>query len=465
MVESDPTLGAPQAGFIEQDFDHFGDSQRDQGKKWKQHFYSLSTQNDSLPPTEINFLMLEGEGGFSVSWISDNWAFVQWAKAYGATAYTLEHRFYGNSDSELVNDSVDLERLKLLTSQQALADAAVFIKNINREKNFTNPMWITLGGSYPGNLAAWMRLKYPDLVEGAIASSAPVFAKTNFKEYLQVVDNSYKLYGSEGCAEAIVDFFGRAQQLIKTAEGRRQLRICEPANGELANYDAQLFMSGHLGSLSETVQYDDSSHYKMNKTCNYYKGWITWLDQLKQNSSLSAGSCTSYSFEKDMASFNDTKSLTYYWYWQTCNEFGYFQTSERNTSSYSIHQDALTPDFFVEMCKQIFGKQFDRAYTDSMVDYTNQVFGGLDTYHVTNIKHSIFFLILLIEQEKYVFLNGSEDPWHKLSVLSDVNQHVRSYLIEGTSHCYDMYAVNSFSMQGHVDAHEIAKSELKKWLS
>uniref|UniRef100_A0A915CUJ7 Uncharacterized protein n=1 Tax=Ditylenchus dipsaci TaxID=166011 RepID=A0A915CUJ7_9BILA len=419
MVESDPTLGAPQAGFIEQDFDHFGDSQRDQGKKWKQHFYSLSTQNDSLPPTQINFLMLEGEGGFSVSWISENWAFVQWAKAYGATAYTLEHRFM---EIVIVSyDSVDLERLKLLTSQQALADAAVFIKNINREKISQNPCG----------------LHWAALIQGAIASSAPVFAKTNFKEYLQVVDNSYKLYGSEGCAEAIVDFFGRAQQLIKTAEGRRQLRICEPANGELANYDAQLFMSGHLGSLSETVQYDDSSHYKMNKTCNYYKGWITWLDQLKQNSSLSAGSCTSYSFEKDMASFNDTKSLTYYWYWQTCNEFGYFR-----------HQSAtqlFCGDVQANLCKQ-----FDRAYTDSMVDYTNQVFGGLDTYH---------------NKKNIVFLNGSEDPWHKLSVLSDVNQHVRSYLIEGTSHCYDMYAVNSFSMQGHVDAHEIAKSELKKWLS
>lgn len=39
---------------------------------------------------------------------------------------------------------------------------------------------ITIGGSYPGNLAAWFRLKYPSVTTGSIASSAPVTAKTNF---------------------------------------------------------------------------------------------------------------------------------------------------------------------------------------------------------------------------------------------------------------------------------------------
>ena len=41
---------------------------------------------------------------------------------------------------------------------------------------------ISFGGSYPGNLAAWFRLKYPSVTHGSVASSAPIIAKTNFFE-------------------------------------------------------------------------------------------------------------------------------------------------------------------------------------------------------------------------------------------------------------------------------------------
>ena len=70
--------------------------------------------------------------------------------------------------------------MNYLSSRQALEDAATFIRNMTRQHDLTPGKWIVFGGSYAGNLAAWMREKYPELVLGAISSSAPLLAKVDF---------------------------------------------------------------------------------------------------------------------------------------------------------------------------------------------------------------------------------------------------------------------------------------------
>lgn len=68
-----------------------------------------------------------------------------------------------------------------LSSEQALADIAYFIENVNIGYKFSNDTkWIVFGGSYGGSLAAWMRAKYPHLVHGAMSASGPLLAQINF---------------------------------------------------------------------------------------------------------------------------------------------------------------------------------------------------------------------------------------------------------------------------------------------
>ena len=63
----------------------------------------------------------------------------------------------------------------LFCNRQALNDIAEFIQQMNQARNITGP-WISFGCSYAGSLATWLRTKFPHLIHGSIADSAPVLA-------------------------------------------------------------------------------------------------------------------------------------------------------------------------------------------------------------------------------------------------------------------------------------------------
>lgn len=83
------------------------------------------------------------------------------------------------SFSFLLSD-LSTDNLRYLSSRQALADLAHFRRVMAEARGLTNAKWVAFGGSYPGSLAAWFRLKYPHLVHAAVATSAPVHATVNF---------------------------------------------------------------------------------------------------------------------------------------------------------------------------------------------------------------------------------------------------------------------------------------------
>lgn len=66
---------------------------------------------------------------------------------------------------------MSVESLGYLNSEQALADLAAFRNAMAKKFNLTSSKWISFGGSYPGSLSAWFRLKYPHLVVGWLRSA------------------------------------------------------------------------------------------------------------------------------------------------------------------------------------------------------------------------------------------------------------------------------------------------------
>lgn len=117
--------------------------------------------------------MLQGEGSASPFDVLYGEHMALAAK-HGALVFAVEHRYYGHSNPV---DSLSNENMQYLSSEQALADLSVFYTFATQKWNLSSSnTWICYGGSYPGALSSWFRLKYPHIVYGAVASSAPVNA-------------------------------------------------------------------------------------------------------------------------------------------------------------------------------------------------------------------------------------------------------------------------------------------------
>lgn len=93
-------------------------------------------------------------------------------KKMGAALFFVEHRYFGES-LPFGNQSWVGNNVGYLTSDQALADYAYFLTVLKQSLPWDCPVF-SFGGSYGGMLTAWFRLKYPAIVMGGLAASAPL---------------------------------------------------------------------------------------------------------------------------------------------------------------------------------------------------------------------------------------------------------------------------------------------------
>jgi hypothetical protein len=129
------------------------------------------------------------------------------APDFNAMIVFAEHRYYGES---LPFGAASLTNANYvhLSAEQALADYALFLTSLKSNMSIPDASVISFGGSYGGMLTAWFRKKYPHIVAGAIAGSAPIFffdtLATDFDvgTYSRICSNDFKNV-SQNCFDQI----------------------------------------------------------------------------------------------------------------------------------------------------------------------------------------------------------------------------------------------------------------------
>uniref|UniRef100_A0A1I7XDJ0 DDE_3 domain-containing protein n=1 Tax=Heterorhabditis bacteriophora TaxID=37862 RepID=A0A1I7XDJ0_HETBA len=431
--------GASEGNF-DQKLDHFSNST----STWSQHYYWNEQYSNTKQSTV--FLMLGGEGPESKSWVeNEDYPFIKWAKQFRAFVFSLEHRFYGKSQP---TSNLTIENLKYLSSQQAIEDVALFINTMNKHFNFNSPTWIVFGGSYAGALALWARQKHPELIAGAVGSSAPLQAVMDFWQYLQVVESSLQQPKYGECANRVKQGFQSITELMSTTEGREQL-------SKTFTYVLILYLSLNITLYSSFAAYDNKNFIN---TPNSYKKYIKSL----QNETFSDNNSKFHLLVfvwrfllfkclEEIFRLNSVVAFHYSgderaWTWQQCTEFGYFQSTDANTIF-----GAVTPNnLFINICRDVFGKNYNADFIAESVHKTLKYYGGADGYTGTNV----------------IIPNGSLDPWHVLGkTKNSTNPSVIVYSIKGGAHCSDMYPVTEKPNPDIIKLHEIITNNLDKWIN
>ena len=121
--------------------------------------------------------------------------------------------------SDLSNDN-----LKYLTIEQALEDLTEICAHVVKTMNLkSSNKWVAFGTLYAGDLAAWLRLKHPSLISGAVASSAPVLAQFEANLYFENVANAITAYDPM-CTTAIEKANDQLDDLVNTPGGLQSLQ-------------------------------------------------------------------------------------------------------------------------------------------------------------------------------------------------------------------------------------------------
>ena len=469
--------------YTEQRLDHFS---QEETRTWKQRYFVNDSFFDGTGPI---FLCVGGEGDALTPEVVKTGTvhcadMVDLAKEIGALILAVEHRYYG--ESQPVSD-LSTANLKWLTSRQALGDIAQFHDYIGKIYHLTdNNRWVAFGGSYPGMLAAWVRIKYPDLIFAAVSSSGPVEAWYNMQGFNDVMAQSMGatiVGGSAQCVEQIRKAFSDLGLLLVSEEGRQFLydrfNLCtdeaesDPLKDAYNQFQFLYYLttqdgidlSGPLTGSLFPVQSNDPNCEEdacsIAKVCSDYmlnSDLGEPIDRLAVLWSLYAGEkCTSVDYQKaTIAPLLDTSLSSWperSWQYQACNEFGFFQTCDPGTECPFTQEPHMnTTEAQSYYCQRAFG--LDANEIQERIAETNEYYGGWDPVGT-----------------RIMYVSASIDPWHSLGVCRTPDcqplpgQPV--LWVEGASHHFWTHAPGYYApplSNEVVQAQEAIKAQVVTWL-
>ena len=376
----------------------------------------------------------------------------------------MEHRYYGKSKPFRKLSRKDMA---FLTTEQALSDYANLLWDIKREFGERAPV-IGFGGSYGGMLGYFFRAKYPFLVDGVVASSAPIWAyygedpPYELGSFARIVtlDASPEKGSPKDCVQKAKLTWKEIFRLSEGEEGRRKIArdmgLCNP-DSALATKEDVMKLAEWAAAAWENMamaNYPYPSGYIIDG-----QGLLPSYPVREACKKLSLSSNDADELLPSMAAaigifYNFTNQLR-------CYDFSLVQLSQE------------TEDFWdYQFCTEHFMPVSGRDGIHDMFWY--QPFNATDAMQECKVKWGLEPIALkpIIEwggkdihmHSNIIFSNGLMDPWSSGGVLSNISTTLQSIIIPEGAHHLDLMFSHEADPPGVLWARKVENDAIRQWI-
>ncbi|XP_076436693.1 dipeptidyl peptidase 2-like [Babylonia areolata] len=395
--------------------------------------------------------------------ITDFWAATGFvhdiAPQFGALVIFAEHRYYGKS-LPFGDKSFEGTNVGLLTVEQALADYAVLLTTLKAELSAPNVPVIAFGGSYGGMLSAYMRFKYPNVIAGALAASAPIFMlDPDFDRsfFFSLVTKDFFQAGVD-CLGKVEEGFSAMDQLAKQGPAGLQklselLQLCSPlANNGSAYQQLQGWVRNAFTFLA-MLDYPYPTDFLGTKlpaqpvkaACRVLMNATNPVVGLAEASAVYYGSPKCNNITAQFIECADPTGCglgpnAWAWDYQACTEITLPSGSNGKTDMFP-----------------------DLPFTQAMRrDYCLKRWGVAPRLQWPSVQ---FWGRRIHETSNIIFSNGDLDPWRGGGVLSSVSDSVVAILVKGGAHHLDLRGSNKLDPPGVIEAREKERFHIRLWVN